>query len=208
MSDPITAAMIGAAIGGGTSLAKGKGIGKSLENAAIGGVLGGTGGYLGGAMGGAGATTGGTTANATNTITPEVATTFMNENIPSFMTSEATRNAAAFNPSQFATQGFTDGVLNQYAPNFADISRGTSEAFTGGGYRPGFLSGIGNSALEALKANPVQTAGLGLGIYERMNPQPQTQSPQVGIIRPQVSGQYQPTLQARIPQSTYPRRLV
>jgi hypothetical protein len=53
MSDPITAAAIGAGISGGTSLLQGKKLGTSLKNAAIGGALGGAGGYLGGAMGGA-----------------------------------------------------------------------------------------------------------------------------------------------------------
>jgi len=200
MSDPITAAMIGAAISGGTSLARGKSLGKSLESAAIGGALGGAGGYLGGAMGGAGgagATTGGATANATNAVTPEVATTFMNENIPSLLTNEATRNAAAFNPSQFATQGFSDGLMNQYAPNFADIAMGKSADFTSGGYGGSFLNNIGSSALDALKQNPVQTAGLGLNVYDRMNAQPQqTPPPQLSIIRPQQPGQYNPVLNA------------
>jgi len=73
----------------------------------------------------------------------------------------------------------------------------------------GSLGALGTAGLEYAKANPLQTAGLGLGIYDRMNAQPQQgQAPQLGIIRPQQTGQYQPTLQARIPQSTYPRRLV
>jgi hypothetical protein len=54
--EPATASLIGAGLGGGTSLLQGKSLGKSLQNAALGGVLGGAGGYLGGAMGGAGAT--------------------------------------------------------------------------------------------------------------------------------------------------------
>jgi hypothetical protein len=55
MSDPITMAMVGAAIGGGGSLLSGKSLGKSLKNAAIGGTLGYGGGTL---MGGAGGLTG------------------------------------------------------------------------------------------------------------------------------------------------------
>jgi hypothetical protein len=55
MSDPITAMAVGAAIGGGTSLAKGKSFGSALKSAAIGGALGGGGSALGGLMGGAGA---------------------------------------------------------------------------------------------------------------------------------------------------------
>jgi hypothetical protein len=73
----------------------------------------------------------------------------------------------------------------------------------------GSLGALGSAGLEYAKANPMQTAGLGLGIYDRMNAQPQQmQSPQLGIIRPQQTGQYQPTLQTRIPQSTYPRSLL
>ena len=76
---------------------------------------------------------------------------------------------------------------------------------------PGLMSGLstlGGAAWNAAKANPLQTAGLGLNIYDRMNPQqPGVQGSQLGIMRPQVTGQYQPALQARIPQSTYPRKL-
>jgi hypothetical protein len=55
MIDPITMAMVGAAIGGGGSLLSGKSLGKSLKNAAIGGTLGYGGGTL---MGGAGGLSG------------------------------------------------------------------------------------------------------------------------------------------------------
>ena len=201
--DPITitgmaaldAALVGAGVGAATSAATG---GDPLKGALIGGVTGGGSSLLGGAGGAAAgavddvATTG---ANVASNATPEVATTFMNENIPTLLTNEATRTAAAFNPSQFATQGFTDGVMNQYAPNFADIAMGKSADFTGGGYGGSFLNNIGSSALDALKQNPVQTAGLGLNVYDRMNQQPQQmQGQQLGIIRPQQSGQYKPVL--------------
>jgi len=77
---------------------------------------------------------------------------------------------------------------------------------------PGLMSGLGalgSAGLQYAKDNPFQTAGLGLNIYDRMNAQPQQmQGQQLGIIRPQQTGQYQPTLQARIPQSTYPRSLL
>jgi hypothetical protein len=71
MSDPITAAAIGAGISGGTSLLQGKKLGTSLRDAAIGGALGGAGGYLGGAMGGAGATSSGATG-ATGNVMGEI----------------------------------------------------------------------------------------------------------------------------------------
>jgi hypothetical protein len=71
MSDPITAAAIGAGISGGTSLLQGKKLSTSLRDAAIGAALGGTGGYLGGAMGGAGATSSGATG-ATGNVMGEI----------------------------------------------------------------------------------------------------------------------------------------
>ena len=124
-----------------------------------------------GLMGGLG-TLGGTAMGATgaaSALNPSVPTTFMNQNISPLLTNEATRTAASFNPSQFATQGFTDGVMNQYAPNFADVARGTSEGFTGGGYAGSFLDNIGSSAMDSIKANPFGAAGLGMGVYDRMN---------------------------------------
>ena len=53
MGDPVTMAMIGAAVGGGTSLLKGQSLGDSLKSAAIGGALGGAGGLAGNAIKGA-----------------------------------------------------------------------------------------------------------------------------------------------------------
>jgi hypothetical protein len=129
-----------------------------------------------GLMGGLGSL-GGATLGATgaaSALNPSVPTTFMNQNISPLLTNEATRNAASFNPSQFATQGFSDGVMNQYAPNFADIARGTSEGFTGGGYAGSFLDNIGGAAMDSIKANPFGAAGLGMGVYDRMN---QSQAP-------------------------------
>jgi hypothetical protein len=62
MADPVTMAMVGAAVGGGGSLLSGKSLGKSLKNAAIGGTLGYGGGTL---LGGAGA------AGTTSSLAPE-----------------------------------------------------------------------------------------------------------------------------------------
>lgn len=63
MADPVTMAMVGAAIGGGGSLLSGKSLGKSLKNAAIGGTLG----YGGGTLFGAGAGGIGGAAGSTGT---------------------------------------------------------------------------------------------------------------------------------------------
>jgi hypothetical protein len=191
MSDPITAAAIGAGISGGTSLLQGKSVGKSLKNAAIGAALGGTGSYLGGAMGGAGGSKVLNQGIVPGPI-PSVPTTFMNENIPAFMTSEAGRNAAAFNPSSYAMQTYSDGVLNQYAPNFADIAKGQSADFTGGGYGPGFFDNLGSSAINAVKTNPFQAAGLGMNVYDRMTPSQAPLQPSPMLNAQQLMGQQGP----------------
>jgi len=191
MSDPITAAAIGAGISGGTSLLQGKKLSTSLRDAAIGAALGGTGSYLGGAMGGAGGSKVLNQGIVPGPI-PSVPTTFMNENIPAFMTSEAGRNAAAFNPSSYAMQTYSDGVLNQYAPNFADIVKGKSADFTGGGYGPGFFENLGSSAMDAVKANPFQAGTLGLNLYDRMTPSQAPLQPSPMLNAQQLMGQQGP----------------
>lgn len=69
MSDPVTMAMIGAAVGGGGSLLKGKSLGKSLKNAAIGGTLGYGGGLASQGLLGAGGATG--AASGASSLAPE-----------------------------------------------------------------------------------------------------------------------------------------
>jgi len=95
MSDPITAMAVGAAIGGGTSLAKGKSFGSALKSAAIGGALGGGGSALGGLMGGAGAAGGTTTGSSL--LGSGVATT----------------------PVSLGTGGYASGIGGQVIPNVA-----------------------------------------------------------------------------------------
>jgi len=94
MSDPITAMAVGAAIGGGTSLARGQSFGNSLKSAAIGGALGGGGSYLGGLMSGAGA---GATSGGSSLLGSGVATT----------------------PVSFSTGGYASGIGGQVIPNVA-----------------------------------------------------------------------------------------
>lgn len=63
----------------------------------------------------------------------------------------------------------------------------------------GSLGALGTAGLEYAKANPLQTAGLGLNIYDRLSQQtPQVQASQLGVIRPQQAGQYQPVLNAQL----------
>jgi hypothetical protein len=224
--EPITAtSALGAMLGaGGTAAANaaitGAGIGAlgsaatgsdPLKGALIGGALGGGGSLLGAGGGAVGSASEATknAANVASNITPEVATTFMNQNISPLLTNEATRAAASFNPSQFAVQGFSDGVMNQYAPNFADIAMGKSADFTGGGYGGSFLNNIGQSSLDALKNNPVQTAGLGMGIYDRINAQPQQMQAQPAqVSRGKGSVQYEPLLMTQVPRRRYPLSLL
>jgi len=97
MSDPITAMAVGAALGGGTSLARGKGFGSALQSAALGGALGGGGSYLGGLMSGAGAAGGATGGSGLLSNLQGVATT----------------------PVSFGTGGYVSGIGGQVIPNVA-----------------------------------------------------------------------------------------
>jgi hypothetical protein len=94
------------------------------------------------------------------------------------------------------------GMMTAGAPVVPGILASSTPGIMGG------LGALGTGALDAVKANPFQTANLGLGIYDRMNTQqPMPQASQLGIMKAQSSGQFQPALQARIPQSSYPRKL-
>jgi hypothetical protein len=153
MSDPITAAMVGAGVSGGTSLLKGKSLGSSLKNAAIGGALGGAGGYLGGAMGGAGgagATTGGTTGAA----------------LPGSIGTELAFNPATgtyLNPSYFA--GATSGM-----PLYTGAGSALSQIGTGLGSLGSNISNVMPG--DVLMGNPLGYGKLALDTYGTMN-QPQ-----------------------------------
>ena len=155
MSDPITAAAIGAGISGGTSLLQGKSVGKSLKNAAIGAALGGTGGYLGGAMGGAGgikATTGGATGAA----------------VPGSIGTELAFNPATgtfLNPSYFA--GATSSM-----PLYTGAGSTLSQIGTGLGSLGSNISNVMPG--DVLMGNPLGYGKLALDTYGTMN---QSQAP-------------------------------
>jgi len=155
MSDPITAAALGAGISGGTSLLRGKSLGSSLQNAALGGVLGGAGGYLGGAMGGAGgagATTGGTTGAA----------------LPGSIGTELAFNPATgtyLNPSYFA--GATSGM-----PLYTGAGSALSQIGTGLGSLGSNISNVMPG--DVLMGNPLGYGKLALDTYGTMN---QSQAP-------------------------------
>jgi hypothetical protein len=185
MSDPITAAAIGAGISGGTSLLQGKKLSTSLRDAAIGGALGGAGGYLGGAMGGAGGaatTTGGTTGNVGNALATEGAANM--GNIGMFNT---------FNTGAGNVLGQSGTYAQGLNPELYTGSRGMFDVATGstlggqgpatfaggGGYDTSLLGGLkrGVSGImpgDVLMSNPVGYGNLALNAYSTMN---QSQAP-------------------------------
>jgi len=106
MSDPITMAMVGAAVGGGGSLLSGKSLGKSLKNAAIGGTLGYGGGTL---LGGAGAT-GGASSLAPEALTGTIESSGMvfNPATGSYLAPEAYFGATSATPLFTGTGSMLD----------------------------------------------------------------------------------------------------
>ena len=151
MSDPITAAMVGAGVGGGTSLLRGKSLGSSLKNAAIGGALGGGGSYLGGLMGGAGGATGGTTGAVEGSIGTELA---FNPATGTYL-----------NPSYFA--GATSGM-----PLYTGAGSALSQIGTGLGSLGSNISNVMPG--DVLMGNPLGYGKLALDTYGTMN---QSQAP-------------------------------
>jgi hypothetical protein len=201
MSDPITAAAIGAGISGGTSLLQGKKLSTSLKDAAIGGALGGAGGYLGGAMGGAGgagATTGGTTGNLGNAIATEGAANMGNIGM-----------ANTFNTGAGNVLGQSGTYAQGLNPELYTGSRGMFDVATGstlggqgpatfaggGGYDTSLLGGLkrGVSGImpgDVLMSNPVGYGNLALNAYGTMNqPQAPLQPSPMQSAQQLISGQ-------------------
>lgn len=201
MSDPITAAAIGAGISGGTSLLQGKKLSTSLRDAAIGGALGGAGGYLGGAMGGAGGaatTTGGTTGNLGNAIATEGAANMGNIGM-----------ANTFNTGAGNVLGQSGTYAQGLNPELYTGSRGMFDVATGstlggqgpatfaggGGYDTSLLGGLkrGVSGImpgDVLMSNPVGYGNLALNAYGAMNqPQAPLQPSPMQSAQQLISGQ-------------------
>lgn len=167
MSDPITAAMVGAGVGGGTSLLRGKSLGSSLQNAALGGVLGGAGGYLGGAMGGA---AGGTTGAAA----------------PGSIGTELVFNPATgtyLNPSYFA--GATSSM-----PLYTGAGSTLSQIGTGLGSLGSNISNVMPG--DVLMSNPLGYGKLALDTYDAMNPSQAPLQPSPMQSAQQLIGQQGP----------------
>ena len=193
--EPITAtSALGAMLGaGGTAAANaaitGAGIGAlggaatggdPLKSALIGGALGGGGSLLG--VGGGAA--GGALDDAAQLSGVTAEGLVFNPSTGTFLNPEYFAGAASSMPL-YTGAGST---LSQIGTGLGSLG---SQINTG-------LGSLGTSTLDALKANPAQTAGLGLNVYDRMNQQPQVQPSQLGIIRPQQPGQYNPVLNAML----------
>ena len=73
------------------------------------------------------------------------------------------------------------GMMTASAPIVPSILSTTTPGLLGG------LGTLGTGALEAARANPFQTASLGLGLYDRMNPSqaPLQPSPMQQLMRQQ-----------------------
>jgi hypothetical protein len=165
--------MVGAGVGGGTSLLRGKSLGSSLQNAAIGGALGGAGGYLGGAMGGAGgagATTGGTTGAA----------------LPGSIGTELVFNPATgtyLNPAYFA--GATSSM-----PLYTGGGSALSQIGTGLGSLGSNISNVMPG--DVLMNNPLGYGKLALDTYGTMNQSQAPLQPSPMLNSQQLMGQQGP----------------
>jgi hypothetical protein len=153
MSDPITAAAIGAGVGGGTSLLRGKSLGSALQNAAIGGALGGAGGYLGGAMGGAG----GSTSTGANLVDDAA------------QLSGVTAEKLVFNPAtgNFINPAYFAGASSSM-PLYTGAGSTLSQIGTGLGSLGSKISNVMPG--DVLMSNPLGYGNLALQTYGAMNP--------------------------------------
>jgi hypothetical protein len=184
MSDPITAAAIGAGISGGTSLLQGKKLSTSLRDAAIGGALGGAGGYLGGAMGGAG-NVGGAAKGGINFSsigsglggTTGLPVGGQGINLAS-LGYDATQGANLLGNLGTGITQTANPLL--YLDDAANLTNPVTDSV---------FSKMGTAAMDSLKANPFQAAGLGMNIYDRMNPSQAPLQPSPMLSAQQLMGQ-------------------
>ena len=206
MSDPITAAMVGAGVGGGTSLLRGKSLGSALQNAAIGGALGGAGSYLGGAMGGAGgAKATGANPLVGNAMATEGAANMgnigmfntFNTGAPNILGQSGTY-AQGLNPELYTgSRGMFDVAQNStlgYNPTFLG-GQGPATFAGGGGYDTSLFGGLkrGVSSImpgDVIMSNPIGYGNLALNAYDTMNPsQAPLQTSPIQSAQQLISGQ-------------------
>jgi hypothetical protein len=184
MSDPITAAAIGAGISGGTSLLQGKKLGTSLRDAAIGGALGGAGGYLGGAMGGAG-NVGGAAKGGINFSsigsglggTTGLPVGGQGINLAS-LGYDATQGANLLGNLGTGITQTVNPLL--YLDDAANLTNPVTDSV---------FNRMGTSVMDSLKSNPFQAAGFGMNVYDRMNPSQAPLQPSPMLSAQQLMGQ-------------------
>jgi hypothetical protein len=184
MSDPITAAAIGAGISGGTSLLQGKKLGTSLRDAAIGGALGGAGGYLGGAMGGAG-NVGGAAKGGINFSsigsglggTTGLPVGGQGINLAS-LGYDATQGANLLGNLGTGITQTTNPLL--YADEAMNLTNPVTDSV---------FSRMGTSVMDSIKANPFPALNLGMNVYDRMNPSQAPLQPSPMLSSQQLMGQ-------------------
>ena len=184
MSDPITAAAIGAGISGGTSLLQGKKLSTSLRNAAIGGALGGAGGYLGGAMGGAG-NVGGAAKGGINFSsigsglggTTGLPVGGQGINLAS-LGYDATQGANLLGNLGTGITQTANPLL--YLDDAANLTNPVTDSV---------FNRMGTSVMDSLKSNPFQAAGFGMNVYDRMNPSQAPLQPSPMLSAQQLMGQ-------------------
>jgi hypothetical protein len=184
MSDPITAAAIGAGISGGTSLLQGKKLSTSLRDAAIGGALGGAGGYLGGAMGGAG-NVGGAAKGGINFSsigsglggTTGLPVGGQGINLGS-LGYDATQGANLLGNLGTGITQTANPLL--YLDDAANLTNPVTDSV---------FNRMGTSVMDTLKANPFQAAGFGMNVYDRMNPSQAPLQPSPMLSAQQLMGQ-------------------
>jgi hypothetical protein len=169
MSDPVTAAMIGAGVSGGTSLLRGKSLGSSLRNAAVGGALGGAGSYLGGAMGGAGniggAAKGGINFNSIGSGLGGTGLPVGGQGI-NVLGNVGTGITQTSNPLLYL-----DDAMNLTNPVGNSV-----------------FNTMGNTVLDSVRSNPFQTVGLGMNVYDRINPSAAPLQPSPMLSAQQLMG--------------------
>jgi hypothetical protein len=183
MSDPVTAAMVGAGISGGTSLLRGKSLGSSLQNAALGGVLGGAGSYLGGAMGGAG-NVGGAAKGGINFNS--IGSGLGGTNLPvggqginlGSLGYDATQGANLLGNFGTGITQTSNPLL--YLDDAANLTNPVSDSV---------FNKMGNAVLDSVKSNPLQAVGLGMNVYDRMNPSQAPLQPSPMLSAQQLMGQ-------------------
>jgi hypothetical protein len=187
MSDPITAAAIGAGISGGTSLLQGKKLGTSLRDAAIGGALGGAGGYLGGAMGGAG-NVGGAAKGGINFSsigsglggTTGLPVGGQGINLAS-LGYDATQGANLLGNLGTGITQTANPLL--YLDDAANLTNPVTDSV---------FNRMGTSVMDSIKANPFPALNLGMNAYDRMNPSQAPLQPSPMLNAQQLMGQQSP----------------